>query len=216
LIAGVKSRAIRAEVKNMSPLSSQFELRQRKAIEQREAERQRERKITERHGLEEARAHYWELLEEFFTRAQELGLQPRRHQSDSNRGTNTRVEWVEGFRLRNGSIVTAPPLRYSLIERRLVGRSRSEVLEVEETTLFVLSSDAGLSVGLSEPKTASQGGWPAVDRWDRAVNILLALEAELEANLLELMDSAEPEPDHLDAVAYVASPGVARAETSEV
>jgi hypothetical protein len=53
----------------------------------------------------------------------------------------------------------------------------------------VLITDAGLTAGLSEPKTASQGDWPQVHRWDRACNILLALEAELEATLLELMDS---------------------------
>jgi hypothetical protein len=61
------------------------------------------------------------------------------------------------------------------------------MLAIEETSLFVMSTDHGLTAGLSEPKTASQGNWPPTQRWDRAANLLLALEAELEATLLELM-----------------------------
>jgi hypothetical protein len=59
---------------------------------------------------------------------------------------------------------------------------------VPRVSLFVLTTDAGLSAGLSEPKTASGRSWPPARRWDRACNILFALEAELEATLLELMD----------------------------
>jgi hypothetical protein len=64
---------------------------------------------------------------------------------------------------------------------------------VDETTLFVLSTDAGLGAGLGDPKSATRGGWPPTQRWDRAANLLIALEAELEATLLELMDSVRAE-----------------------
>jgi hypothetical protein len=75
-----------------------------------------------------------------------------------------------------------------LRERRLLAGPTTEIFQAEEVTIFVATTDAGLSAGLGEPKTASQGSWPPFERWDRAVNILLALEAELEARVLELMD----------------------------
>ena len=82
----------------------------------------------------------------------------------------------------------SPPARYCLREPRLVGPSRLQAHDVTEVSLFV-STGAGLSTGLDGPETASSGSWPPVQRWDRACNILLALEAELEASLLELMDA---------------------------
>jgi hypothetical protein len=172
----------------MSPLPTQEELRQRKLDEHAELERQRQRELAERRGFEEACARYWELLEEFVVRAVEIGVQPERYGSTSQWRAGTRVAWVEGFRLRSGSIVSVPPLRYCLRERRLVSGPRTEEHEVQDVTLFVLSTDAGLAAGLSGPKTASQGTWPPTQRWDRAANLLLALEAELEATLLELME----------------------------
>jgi hypothetical protein len=86
----------------MSPLPSQEELRRRKAVEDAELTRRRERQAEKRQGLADAIARYWELLGEFVVRAGELGIQPRRHASKS------RVQWVEGYRLRSGSVVTAP------------------------------------------------------------------------------------------------------------
>jgi hypothetical protein len=71
---------------------------------------------------------------------------------------------------------------------------REEVHEVEEITLFVLSTEAGLTSTLSEPQTASQGVWPPLQRWDRAANVLNALAAELEATRLEFMDSGVARP----------------------
>jgi hypothetical protein len=172
----------------MSPLSSREVLRQRKALEHAELERRRERVIMEQHGLAESIARYWELLGEFVDRAEELGIRPEQHESSLNKRVNTRVDWVEGFRLRSGAIVTAPPLRYCIRERRFFTGPNTGVHQVEELSIFVATTDAGLATGLSEPKTASQGGWPPFTRWDRAVNVLLALEAELEASLLELME----------------------------
>jgi hypothetical protein len=171
----------------MSPLPSGEQLRQRKAVEHAELERQRARQAAERRGLEECCARYWELLGDFVGRAAELGVEPRRHEPTTH--GRSRIAWVEGFLLRSGSIVTAPPLQYCVRERRLVSGHRVYVRPVEELSLFVLSVDAGLATGLSEPKTASGGEWPPFRRWDRAANILLALEAELEATLLELMDA---------------------------
>jgi hypothetical protein len=185
----------------MSPLPSQEEFLRRKAVEDAEIIRQRERVLEEERGLEEALARYWRLLQEFVDRARELGLHPDTHTATSYAGAGPRVEWVEGFRLTGGSIVTAPPLRYSLQERRFLGGHRSDVHELEELSLFVLATDAGLTAYLSEPRTASQGGWPPVTRWDRAANLLLALEAELEASMLELMrsqlDVESPDPEQL-------------------
>ena len=170
----------------MSPLPTREQLRQLKAVEHAELERQRARQAAEQRGLEESCARYWELLGDFVGRAGELGVEPRRHAPTTH--GRARIEWVEGFLLRSGSIVTAPPLQYCVRERRLVSGHRAYVRPVEELSLFVLSVDAGLATGLSEPKTASGGSWPPFSRWDRAANILLALEAELKAALLELMD----------------------------
>ncbi len=169
----------------MSPLPTREELRQRKAVEHAELVRQLEREAEERQGLEEAIARYWELLGEFVVRAGELGIAPQTHAAGSHRRSESRVEWVEGYRLRSGSIVNSPPLRYCLREPRLVGAPRLEAHDVTEVSLFVLADGSGLG----GPETASSGSWPPVRRWDRACNILLALEAELEASLLELMDS---------------------------
>jgi len=174
----------------MSPLPSQEELRRRKAVEAAELRRRRESEIRERRGLEEACASYWALLEDFLVRATELGVRPRTHEQGAHTRAPARVQWVEGFRLRGGSIVSAPPLRYCVRERRMLVLPREEVHEIEEITLFVLSTDAGLTPCLSEPKTPSRGAWPPLERWDRAANLLNALKAELEVTLLELMDSA--------------------------
>jgi hypothetical protein len=173
----------------MSLLPSQDDLLQRKAREHAEIARHRQRREDEERGLAEACARYWELLEEFVVRAGEIGVEPRRHQSVSHKGSTSPIEWVEGYRLRSGAIVAAPPLRYCLRERRRIVRPRAKVREVEAVMLFVVTTDPGLAAGLSEPKTESAGGWPAVERWDRAVSLLFALEAELEASLLELMDT---------------------------
>jgi hypothetical protein len=172
----------------MSLLPSQDDLLRRKAMEHAELARHRQRKDDEERGLEEACARYWELLEEFVVRAGELGLQPARHQSASHKGSTSPIEWVEGHRLRSGSIVAAPPLRYCVRERRHLVRARAQIRELEAISLFVVTTDPGLAAGLSEPKTESSGGWPTVHRWDRAVSLLFALEAELEASLLALMD----------------------------
>jgi hypothetical protein len=173
----------------MSPLPSREQLRQRKMIEHAELERRQRRQLEERRGLEESLARYWELLAEFVVRARELGAAPQVHQSGAHRRDHARIDWVEGFRLRGGSIVASKGMRYAVRERRLVAGPRTEVHGIEELSLFVLATDAGLATGLSDPKTESSGNWPPVKRWDRAATLLLALEAELEATLLELMDS---------------------------
>ena len=103
----------------MSPLPSGEQLRQRKMIENAEIERQRARQAAEQRGLEESCARYWELLGDFVGRAGELGVEPRRHEPTTH--GRARIEWVEGFLLRSGSIVTAPPLQYCVRERRLSG-----------------------------------------------------------------------------------------------
>jgi hypothetical protein len=174
----------------MGPLPSQWELRERKALEYAELQRREQRLVQERRGLEEAIARYWELLGEFAVRAGELGIAPATHKAGQHRGAPSRIEWVEGYQLTGGSIVSTPPLRYCLRERRLIHPAHTEVLEVEAVSLFVLSSDAGLAASLSGPKTALAGEWPPVKRWDRMANILIALEAELEASLLRLMGPA--------------------------
>ena len=176
----------------MSPLSSQDDLLQRKAAEHAEIARRRQREADEVRGLAESCARYWALLEESVVRAGELGVQPRRHQPVSVRGSTSRIEWVDGYQLRSGSVVSAPPLQYCAKERRRLSRPKTHTQQVEEISLFVFSIDAGLATGLSEPKTPSVEGWPPIERWDRAANVLLALEAELEASLLELMDSGAP------------------------
>lgn len=173
----------------MSPLPSQEELRRLKALETAELDRRREWEVRERRGLEEAHASYWGMLEDFVVRAGELGIEPRTHEPPGQTKGAARLVWVDGFRLRSGSIVSAPSSRYCVRERRLVFLPREEVHEVEEIALFVLSTEPGLTSVLSEPQMASQGAWPPLQRWDRAANVLNALAAELEATLLEFMDS---------------------------
>jgi hypothetical protein len=175
----------------MSPLPSQDELLRRKEVENAEIRRAHERAENERQGLQAALDRYWALLGEFIERARGLGLEPGTHLPPEHSGSSSRIEWVEGYRLRSGSIVTAPPSRYAVKERRRVARSRTSIFDVEEVSLFVVSTEPGLAQGLSDPKTRSGEGWPPVTRWDRAANLLLAVEAELEASLLELMGSAE-------------------------
>jgi hypothetical protein len=97
------------------------------------------------------------------------------------------VQWADGFRLRSGSIVVSPPLGYCIRERRLVLLPREEIHEVAEVTLFVVTTDPGLTATLSGPHAASEKTWPALQRWDRAANVLNALEAELQATLLQTM-----------------------------
>jgi hypothetical protein len=174
----------------MRPLPSQWELRERKALERAELQRREERLLQERRGLEEAIARYWELLGEFVVRAGELGIRPATHTASPHRGGSSRIDWVEGYQLTSGSIVSTPPLRYCLSERRLIHPARIDVLNVEELSLFVFSTDVGLAASLSGPKTALDDEWPPVKRWDRMASILIALEAELEASLLRLMDCA--------------------------
>ena len=49
------------------------------------------------------------------------------------------------------------------------------------------------SHGPQRAEDALREGWPPIERWDRAANVLRALEAELEASLLELMDAGAPQ-----------------------
>ena len=176
----------------MSPLPTQDDLLQLKAAENAEVARRRQREADEINGLAEACARYWELLEEFVVRAGQLGVEPQKHEPVPLKGSASRIEWVEGYRLRSGSVIAPPPLRYGMTERRRFAPRRTRLYQVAEISLFVMSTDAGLAPGLSEPKTRSAGGWPPIERWDRAANVLRALEAELEASLLELMGSGDP------------------------
>jgi hypothetical protein len=170
-------------------LPTREDLLQRKALEREEIERPRRRALAEERDLALACARYWSLLEEFVTRAREVGVEPCRRDTPAHGGHIPRLSWVEGYVLTSGDVVAAPPARYCVAERRHVLRPREEVHEVEELTLFSVSIryESGLGADL-EKHTASQGNWPAIDRLDRAAAVLTALERQLEASLLDLMD----------------------------
>src|ERR1700760_4160972 len=126
----------------MSPLPSREILRQRKLLENAELARRAKRMAMEQRGLEESIARYWELLSEFVDRAEELGIAPHTHRR-ANKRVNSRVEWVEGFWPRGGSIGAAPPLRYCLRERRFLVARSTGVFEVNEVAIFVAATDTG-------------------------------------------------------------------------
>ena len=181
----------------MSELPTRDDLLHRKALEAEKDARRREWALYEERELVAARIRYWEMVEEFVDRARELGLQPQLQHSPLYRGSTPWITWVEGYPLTGGAVVSAPPMRYGTAERRRVLRPQPQVHEVEEISLFVVSTgnEAGLGAGLVEEMTASQGTcWPPIDRLDNAASALLALERKLVASLLVLMDSDEARP----------------------
>jgi len=174
----------------MTPLSTRDELMRRKAIERAELMRPQQQALAIERDLVAARAQCWELLGEFVARAGELGVQPRTWQSSSQRGHIPRVAWIEGYPLTNGAIVSTPPLRYCIQERRLVRRPQQEVREVEAVSLFALSTGPGseFAADYLEPQSASHGSWPNIDRLEHAADIIQALRGTLETSLLALME----------------------------
>jgi hypothetical protein len=174
----------------MTQLSTRDELMRRKAIEREELMRPQLQALALERDLVAARAQCWELLGEFVRRAGELGVQPQTWQASSRRGPIPRVAWIEGYPLANGAIVSVPPLRYCIQERRLVGRPQQEVREVDAVSLFALSTGPGseFAADYLEPQSACLGSWPNIDRLEHAANIINALQGTLETSLLALMD----------------------------
>jgi hypothetical protein len=173
----------------MSQLPTLDDLLRRKATERDETARPHERALSAQRDLAAAHVRYWLLLEEFVARARELGVRSQTWRSPSQRGSIARFAWIEGYPLTGGAVVSAPPLRYCVTERRRVLRPQQQVHEVEELSLFVASADYEATRGGDfEQQTASKAGWPRMDRLDRTAQTLTALERELEASLLGLMD----------------------------
>ncbi len=174
----------------MSGLPTFEELLRRKANEADDLERPRLRREAAQRDLEAACAHYWELLDEFVVRARELSVSPRMWTPPARDGYTPWVVWIEGYPLVNGSVLTAPPLRYCNQERRKVRRPRPSIVPVEELTLFLPSAEtkAGGPSGGFELHTASGGEWPRILRLEHAATIITGLERRLEASLLALMD----------------------------
>jgi hypothetical protein len=174
----------------MTQLSTRDELVRRKAIEQEDLMRPQQQALALERDLVAARAQCWELLGEFVKRAGELGVQPRTWQSSSRRGHIRRVAWIEGYPLANGAIVSVPPLRYCIQERRLVRGPRQEVRELEAVSLFARSTGPGSESAADylEPQSASRGSWPNIHRLEHAADIIHALQGTLETSLLALMN----------------------------
>jgi hypothetical protein len=173
----------------MGELPTLEELLRRKAIEADDLERPRLLAETARREIEAARAHYWELLVEFVDRIRELSVAPRMWTPPSRDSYTPRIVWIEGYPLVNGSVISAPPLRYCSAERRKVRRPQEEVTPVEELTLFVPCAETRPgSAGAFELHTASSVTWPDIARVAHASAILTALQKRLEASLLALMD----------------------------
>ncbi|HEX4519293.1 MAG TPA: hypothetical protein VH063_06890 [Gaiellaceae bacterium] len=174
----------------MGELPTLEELLRRKAIEAEDLDRPRQRAEAAQHDLEAACAQYWGLLQEFVDRTRELSVAPRMWTPPSRDGYTPRIVWVEGYPLANGSVVSAPPLRYCNAERRKVRRPVEEVIELEELTLFLPCAESrpGSTGGAFEVHTASDGSWPRIIRLEHAATILTGLQRRLEASLLALMD----------------------------
>ncbi len=174
----------------MSELPALEELLRRKAIEAGDLERRRLRREEADRDLEAARAHYWELLDEFVERARELSVSPRTWTPPAPDGYTPWIVWIEGYPLANGSVLTAPPLRYCSAERRKVRRPRPTVVPVEELTLFVPSEQTrpGTASGGFDLHTVSGGEWPRIQRLEHAATIITGVQRRLEASLLALMD----------------------------
>src|SRR5579859_4322543 len=116
----------------MSQLPTRDDFMQRKQRERDELARpQLQAQAIERELLA-ARETCWELLAEFIARARELSVKPHTWESPQHGSNAPRIAWVEGYPLESGSIVSAPPLRYCLTERRLVRRPLMQVVELEE------------------------------------------------------------------------------------
>jgi hypothetical protein len=174
----------------MDQLSSRDELLRRKANEQDELERPRLRALAIERDLAAARAQCWELLEQFTGRAHELGVEPQTWRSSPQGAHTSRIVWIEGYTLTNGAMISAPPLRYCVAERRRVRGPQEEVRVVDELSLFVPSTgqELGLAPSFLEPQTASSEGWPHIQRLEDAASILNGLRITLEKSLFALMD----------------------------
>lgn len=162
-------------------LPTRDDLLSRKQEERAESDRPRERAKYEERELMVARTKYWELIGEFVDRLRELNIPAQRQAPVAGAGW---IVWVEGYSLTGGAIASAPPLRYCTSERRLLARQK-QVQEVDELSLFVVAAG---DAGQTAQQTASKGNWPPVYRLDRTAAALTALERELEASLLALMD----------------------------
>jgi hypothetical protein len=179
-----------ADADGVNQLPTRDDLLRRKAIEQDKLERPRLRAQAIERDLAAARTQCWELLEEFVARARELGVEPSTWRSSSNGAHTSRITWIEGYPLSTGAIVSAPPLRYGVAERRHVRRPQQQVREVDALSLFVPSAgqESGFAPSFLEPQTAAQGSWPNIDRLEHAASIVTALRNGLETTLFALMD----------------------------
>jgi hypothetical protein len=174
----------------MSQLPTRDDLLRRKSDQRDEIARPHQRAQSAERQIQAARAQYWELLQEFVTRAQELDVRPQICDSESHDGRTPRITWVEGYPLSSGAVVSVPPLRYCLAERRRVLRPVLEECNIDELSLFLVPGgyDAlGLPLGPVEQQTATRN-WPRMDRLEETGITLTALRRQLEASLLALMD----------------------------
>ena len=175
----------------MSQLPTLDDLIRRKRLERDQIARPYQQALAREREILAARTQYWELLDEFMERVRELGLRPQICHSQSPDGSTPRITWVEGYQLTSGAVVSAPPLRYCVAERRRVLRPVPEVCEVEELSLFVVVdgyADSRLPTSALEQQTGSGKPWPRLYRLEETGVELTALRRQLEASLLALMD----------------------------
>lgn len=172
----------------MSTLPTRDEFERRKTDELDELSRPGLRALQSEHDLADACTEYWQLLADFVVRARDLGVRPI-HCEIASHGRPQWITWVEGYPLRGGAVVSAPPLCFATRDRRLVVLPSERVNAVLELSLFVaaIATGAERSPPLVTQQTESGGSWPPIHRLDRAAEILRAHERELAASLLELM-----------------------------
>jgi hypothetical protein len=178
-----------ADDEPMNSLPTSDDLLERKALERQQSELPRQRAEAIERDILAAREQCWELLAEFVERARELGIAPRVWRAPTG-GSTPRITMIEGYPLPSGTVVSAPPMRYGLAERRGVRRPREQLVELEELSVFILraASDAARAPELRELHSRTHGSWPGIARLEHAAGVLRALQRELEASLLALID----------------------------
>jgi len=189
LVPSLNPRLPFADACRMDQLPTRDDLLRRKASEQGDLERPRLRALAIERDLAAARAQCWELLDQFTGRVYELGIEFQTWRSSSLDASTSRIIWIEGYPLTNGAIVSLPPLRYCVAERRRVRRPQEEMRELNELSIFVpcAGQELGLAPSFLEPQTASSGGWPHIERLEYAASVLNALRIALEKSLFALM-----------------------------
>ena len=174
----------------MSSLPTRDDLLRRREHERSADERRRQRTLAIERDLVAARRECWELVTDFVTRAGELGIEPRIWRASGRSPHTAKISWIAGYPLTNGAVVSAPPHRYCISERRTVFRPGKLEREIDEISYFTVPAGCVPedAADVLEQHTPTNGEWPRIAKLEHASTILDALRKELELSLFALMD----------------------------